>query len=100
MLHESETLERRAQSIAELTICAVRMNSNPADAAPIVEAVERILEIAADAPGGWAAVIDGLKASQSAQDVAAFCRAYVNVLTVESRNDECNPVHDFAMPDL
>jgi hypothetical protein len=89
--------DARQQHAAELSVLVARINSAPEDIAPVAEALERVLEIASFAPGGWNALIDCIVASTSRAEVLAFCRAFTSIVVVSETHEDdqpFNPVHD------
>lgn len=89
--------ERRLAAIAGLEFQCCLMHDDPGEVSPILEAFERVLDIASFAPGGWGALIDGLRSCKGAEDVKAFCRAFTMVITVEGQGDGPACAHDGAV---
>lgn len=95
-----QAADARGQAVAVLSTLTAKMNASPEDAAPVAEALERVLDIAAYAPGGWGSLVDCLKASNSLNDVLSFCMAFAQIVAVEGLGDPTMTVaHDpvFAM---
>lgn len=78
-MHNDSVLDIRAQNVARLSINAAQMNSYPDDTKPIVEAFERVLEIAAAAPGGQMALLDELLKCNSHAEILAFCKLFASM---------------------
>lgn len=78
----------RQRHAAELSVLVAKMNTAPEDAGPVTKAIERVLDIASCLPGGQHALIDGLRSSSSAQEVLAFCKAFVHTMGVAAAMGE------------
>jgi hypothetical protein len=102
--HATGVDDTRQQLAAQLGVLVARINTTPSDVGPVTEAFTRVLDIAACAPGGQQALIDGLAKCAQVSEVLAFCKMFVNVIAMDCGGARhhagaawIQPVHDEAV---
>lgn len=88
----------RELSTPDLLDCITRLRAGCSqdEVQILVMMFARMLDIAAEMPGGWHALIHGLQMCENREDAAAFCRAFTSIAASQAVMDEVHAVHDEA----
>lgn len=80
---------------ARIAEMIARLPSDTNEKFEAVHAFFAVLDLAAESPGGWNALIDGVRASGRAAEVVSFCRAFTMVCAAANNTiEDAHCVHD------